>query len=128
VPWQPPVEPGERRARRGLARVLAWVATLGALGAAVGLAASRVTAWRVFSLRMLLLFGLLTVAFWLVPASRRSRFRAVLARLVGVFSVLMAVGALATLAQEQAIEAFGRSIAATFVVGLLAYWMYPKRP
>jgi hypothetical protein len=38
------------------------------------------------------------------------------------------VGALATLAQEQAIEAFGRSIAATFVVGLLAYWMYPKRP
>jgi hypothetical protein len=125
--WQPAPEAGGRRARRGLANALAWIACLGALVAVVALGASRGTEWRLFSVRMLLAYGLLTLCFWLLPAARSSRFRAVLSRLTGLLSALLAVGAFAALAQHRNIHEFGNATFAAFLLTLLAYWMYPKR-
>jgi serine/threonine protein kinase len=122
---QVPIRPGGGgRTRRGAARALAWVSTIGVLLSLLGVGLDR--RFGQFGLRMCMLTAALTLAFWLLPKGR-NRFMAVFARGIGLIGSGLVLATLLALAQEQAMRSFGTRMVGAFAVTLLAYWMYPKR-
>jgi membrane associated rhomboid family serine protease len=116
------------RVRRWFAFLFAWSALL---GAALGYAGRSQASGEFIRTQELagalgLLFGVLTVAYLLLPASRQRRGRAIVARIIGLLAIAAAIGAGSEALPVGDATLFIESLPGPFAVLALSIFIYPK--
>jgi serine/threonine protein kinase len=113
------------RARVWTARLVALVAVVGAIGS--GADYSSTGASRLLAIRLLAMFTLLTIAFIMLPASRRARTRAVTSRVLGSTIIVLTGAVVLGLTERRSLHELIGSLTFGLVTLFLAFWLYPKQ-